>query len=427
MTNNKSNNIKNNENKFTYYGWLIVALSFLTLSTHGSARMSFSLFQVALIDEYGWSRGALGGAFSLMMVLYALIGPFIGSFFEKYGARSVIPLGSIIIGIGLSGGYFISEIWHVYFLIGIFLSIGQACSGFAMHSALMPLWFQKKRGLATGIVFSGPGIGAIFLIPALEYIMRIYGWRNATLFFGLLLLLIIGPSNFIFMRNKSKNIDFEKENEKSKNIDFKKQKRTSISEILRVVQTIKISKQFWILGFMNFSIGIFSNTIISQLQIYMIDVKYSMSNAAIILGMSGFFRITGSLFSGWISDLIGRKYTMAIVSTISLSSVVLLILIPFLEADSYWGYLFAIIFGIGGGGLTSCYAAQSADTFQGKQLGIIMGLLQIFYGAGGATGPLLAGFNHDMTGNYMISFIVLIIMLTGMILGCFSLSNLSKK
>ena len=56
-----------------------------------------------------------------------------------------------------------------------------------------------------------------------------------------------------------------------------------------------------------------------------------------------------------------------------------------------------------------------------------MGLLQIFYGAGGATGPLLAGFNHDMTGNYMISFIVLIIMLTGMILGCFSLSNLSKK
>ena len=178
---------------------------------------------------------------------------------------------------------------------------------------------------------------------------------------------------------------------------------------------------------MNFSIGIFSNTIISQLQIYMIDVKYSMSNAAIILGMSGFFRITGSLFSGWISDYIGRKYTMAIVSTISLSSVILLILIPFLEANSYWGYFFGIIFGIGGGGLTSCFAAQSADTFQGKQLGIIMGLLQIFYGVGGATGPLLAGFNHDITGNYMLSFIVLMIMLSAMILGCFSLSNLGKK
>ena len=420
-------NMKNNEQKFTYYGWLIVVLSFLTLSTHGSARMSFSLFQVALIEEYGWSRGTLGGAFSLMMVLYALIGPFVGSFFEKYGARAVIPLGSIIIGIGLSGGYFISAIWHVYFLIGIFLSVGQACSGFAMHSALMPIWFSKKRGLATGIVFSGPGIGAIFLIPALEYIMRIYGWRNATLFFGLLLILIIGPSNFIFMRNKSKTVDSEQENEQLKELNSEQKKKTSISQILKVIQNVKTSKQFWILGFMNFSIGIFSNTIISQLQIYMIDVKYSMSNAAIILGMSGFFRITGSLFSGWISDYIGRKYTMAIVSTISLSSVILLILIPFLEANSYWGYFFGIIFGIGGGGLTSCYAAQSADTFQGKQLGIIMGLLQIFYGVGGATGPLLAGFNHDITGNYMLSFIVLMIMLSAMILGCFSLSNLVKK
>jgi len=223
-------NMKKNEQTFTYYGWLIVVLSFLTLSTHGSARMSFSLFQVALIEEYGWSRGTLGGAFSLMMVLYALIGPFVGSFFEKYGARAVIPLGSIIIGIGLSGGYFISAIWHVYFLIGIFLSVGQACSGFAMHSALMPIWFSKKRGLATGIVFSGPGIGAIFLIPALEYIMRIYGWRNATLFFGLLLILIIGPSNFIFMRNKSKTVDSEQENEQLKELNSEQKKKTSISQ-----------------------------------------------------------------------------------------------------------------------------------------------------------------------------------------------------
>ena len=83
MAYKKSINVKNDESNISYYGWLIVALSFLTLSAHGSARMSFSLFQVALIDEFGWSRGALGGAFSLMMVFYALIGPFIGSFFER--------------------------------------------------------------------------------------------------------------------------------------------------------------------------------------------------------------------------------------------------------------------------------------------------------------------------------------------------------
>ena len=228
------------------------------------------------------------------------------------------------------------------------------------------------------------------------------------------------------MRNRSGRLKSEEEDE-LQNLNLNQKKRTSLAEILNVIQNVKASKQFWILGFMNFSIGIFSNTIVSQLQIYMIDVKYSMSNAAIILGMSGFFRISGSLFSGWISDYIGRKYTMAIVSGISLTSVILLTIIPFLESNSYWGYVFGIIFGIGGGGLTSCYAAQSADTFQGKQLGIIMGLLQIFYGAGGATGPLLAGFNHDISGNYIFSFVVLMVMLSGMIVSCFSLSKSERK
>ena len=105
MTNNKSNNIKNNENKFTYYGWLIVALSFLTLSTHGSASMSFSLFQVALIDEYGWSRGALGGAFLISQMFEYFTLPFgltdnlfASTFYALTGFHGLhVTLGSIMI------------------------------------------------------------------------------------------------------------------------------------------------------------------------------------------------------------------------------------------------------------------------------------------------------------------------------------------
>ena len=91
-----------------FYGWVVIGLSFATQGFHSAARISFSVFQVPLIEEFGWSRGALGGAYAFMMVIYALTGPFAGSRFERYGPRAVIPWGSVLIGIALAGGFFIS-------------------------------------------------------------------------------------------------------------------------------------------------------------------------------------------------------------------------------------------------------------------------------------------------------------------------------
>jgi OFA family oxalate/formate antiporter-like MFS transporter len=81
---------------------------------HNSARFSFTIFQVPLIEEFGWSRGALGGAFALMLGTYALTGPIIGSLFDRKGPRAIMPWGSIIIGAGLILGYFVNSLWQIY-------------------------------------------------------------------------------------------------------------------------------------------------------------------------------------------------------------------------------------------------------------------------------------------------------------------------
>ena len=101
-------------------GWIIVGLSFLTIAFHLTARFSFAIFQVPLITEFGWTRGALGGVFALMMGLYALFSPFSGSLLDKFGPRAVVPWGSVLVGIGLVGGFFISSLFNVFF--SLFLS-----------------------------------------------------------------------------------------------------------------------------------------------------------------------------------------------------------------------------------------------------------------------------------------------------------------
>ena len=148
-----------------YYGWLIVWLSFFTLGFHVVTRFSFGIFQVPLLEEFGWSRGLLSGAFSLSMATYALGAPFAGSLLEKKGPRAIMPWGSVILGLTFILCYFVSSLWHLYILFGLFAGYGLSLSGFSTHSAIMPRWFVKKRGRATGIALSGIGIGILVLAP----------------------------------------------------------------------------------------------------------------------------------------------------------------------------------------------------------------------------------------------------------------------
>ena len=163
---------RKNTRPWIYYGWIIVGTSFVTMAFHQAARFSFSIFQVPLIQEFGWGRGALGGAYALMLGSYALFSPIMGNLFDKKGARAIMPWGSVLVGTGFALGYFISELWHVYIVPCLFVGIGMALSGFALHSAIMPQWFQKKRGFATGLTLSGSGDGNLAFHAAYRMVHR---------------------------------------------------------------------------------------------------------------------------------------------------------------------------------------------------------------------------------------------------------------
>lgn len=180
-----------------YYGRIIVALGFVTLAVQIFARFSFAIFQKPLIDEFGWSRGLLGGAYSLALLVYAVLCPYAGSLLERKGPRAIMPWGCVLVGLAFMGGYFISALWHVYFLFGIVAGLGVVLNGFAANSAIMPRWFLHKRGRATGITLSGIGIGILVLSPVVEQMIEHWGWRGAYLGFGAFVLCVMSPASYL--------------------------------------------------------------------------------------------------------------------------------------------------------------------------------------------------------------------------------------
>ena len=395
-----------------YYGWLIVWLSFATLGFHVVTRFSFGIFQVPLLDEFGWSRGLLSGAFSLSMATYAFCAPFAGSLLEKKGPRAIMPWGSVILGLTFIACFFVSSLWHLYILFGLFAGFGLSLSGFSTHSAIMPRWFVRKRGRATGIALSGIGIGILILAPLIERLIASVGWRYTYMIFGLAVLCVVAPASFLLMRDVPEDVGQGPDGNPPRTPE--EMARAGVGHggegkgVLEVFSVVRHDIRFWCLILMCFAIGLNNNTIMSQLHLYLVDVGYGTALAAIIFGSVGFIRTFGSIGGGWVGDIIGRGRGVALAAVVVAAGLTLLILIPYFGGGILPGYAFALVYGVGIGAMSACYSALAGDCFGGRTYGVIIGFMEICYGLGGVVGPVFAGFMYDYTQSYFIPFLTII-------------------
>lgn len=387
-----------------YYGWVIVALAFTAMGLHITARFAFAIFQVPLIAEFGWGRGALGGAYALMLGTYALASPFVGSLFDRLGPRAVMPWGSVLVGGGLALSFFVSSLWHVYLFTGIFIGAGVALSGFALNSAMLPRWFQRKRGLATGAALSGSGIGILLLIPAIERVIAGAGWRAAYLAYGLLILAGFAPAFRFLLRDRPEDVGESVDGLPRRGGPAPVREAGRSVPLRQVMAGVRRERTFWALAIIVFFIGLNNNTILSQLALYLTDAKFTTAAAALIFGSLGAIRMIGSMALGGLSDWAGRQRAQALAISITAAGIALLLLIPAMGGPAWMGWLFAVVYGIGMGGMGTCHSAMAADAYSGPSLGAVMCLLELFFGLGGTLGPLLAGLLFDWTGSYLIPF-----------------------
>src|SRR3954463_5975860 len=83
-----------------FYGWVIVAVTFVTMAIGVNARTSFSLLFPPIIGEFGWERGVTAGAFSFGFLVSGALSPLIGRMMDRHGPRAVMELGVILMGGG---------------------------------------------------------------------------------------------------------------------------------------------------------------------------------------------------------------------------------------------------------------------------------------------------------------------------------------
>jgi MFS family permease len=389
-----------------FYGWLIVAVAFVTMGVGVNARTAFSLLFPPILAEFGWERGLTAGAFSFGFLVSAILSPSLGRLMDRRGPRVVIELGVGLVAAGLLLAPLVRAPWQLYATLGVLVGGGSVCMSYTGQALYLPNWFVRRRGLAISIAFSGVGVGSIILLPWLQTLIERGGWRAACWTLGVVVLVLLAPLNLL-VRKRPEDLGLAPDGDRV--LSATAGGRTSnvvdaawVAVDWTLARALRTSRFWWIA--LGYFCGLYSWYAVQVHQTkYLVEIGFSASVAAWALGLVSLVAVPGQIALGHLSDRIGREWVWTVGSLGFALCYVTLLLLRDLPTPALL-YLMVVSQGLLGYGLVSVIGAIPAEIFEGRHYGSIFGTVMLASIAGGAAGPWLTGALYDATGSYTFAW-----------------------
>jgi MFS family permease len=383
-----------------YYGWVIVAVMFVTLFVSLGFRFAFGTFYSAILDDTGWGRAETAGIISAAMIVYALTAALSGYLFDRLGARVLFPIGALSMGAGLILCSMSETLGGLTAAYGILLGFSYAAVGFIAHMAVVPRWFTRRRGLASALSLAGVGLGSLAVAAVSAELIVHIGWRETMWWFGIASMGVLIPLNLLFHRHSAEHVGLVPDG-----LSAASAAHIAPPQAGATIRGAVRTRDFWLLAMAVSATGLCNMVIVVHQTRLLVDMGYGLPMASLIFGMLGVTRTIGGLIWGPLSDRIGRAAVVVIICSLGVVGLALLWLTSLVPAESSTlrmallaGYL--LTFGLGFSAMSPVYAAAVSDKFAGKNLGTILGLLDLGFGLGSALGPWWAGWMFDRYGSY---------------------------
>ncbi len=391
-----------------YYGWVVVGIAFVTMSVGVSARTSFSLFFPPILDEFGWDRGVTAAVFSIGFAASIMLVPTLGFVMTRFGPRLIIPVGATVTAAGLVCATMATTPVGFYLTLGIMTVSFAVSMSYAGHSMFLPNWFLRRRGLATGIAFSGVGVGAIVILPWIQRVIETDGWRHACLSLAVLLVAVIVPLNVIAQRKDPASVGLEPDGVNRRGDETTARAPDTVVDRLWVATDWTLARalrtsRFWWVTFGYFT-GLFAWYAVQVHQTrYLLDVGFAPDFAALALGLVGFCGIFGQIGVGGLSDRIGREWGWTIALCGFALCYVLLLVLP-AAPSPLLVYAIVACQGLFGYGLGALYGTIAADIYSGPRFAVVFGFVSVGGNLGAGAGPWITGAIFDRAGSYGPAF-----------------------
>jgi predicted MFS family arabinose efflux permease len=372
------------------YRWIIIAVSTaVVLGALGFARFGYTMILPSMKQGLGLSESQAGDLATSNMIGYLVLAVTSGLLASRFGPRIIITIFMLVTSLGmLATGLAPSFSWAL--LTCLVMGFGSAGSNVPVMG-LVSAWFSaERRGLASGIVVSGSSFGLLItglLIPA---ILRRYdnsGWRISWVFLAVLGALI-AVLCWLFLRDRPSDSE----------PNPAQRSRSSPLQWGLIYKTPSI----WLLGGIYVLFGFSYIIYATFFARYLVsEAGFTIETAGALWSTVGTLSIVSGFIWGSVSDLVGRKYGLAIVY---LLQGLCYVLFGLWKAPA-GPYVSALLFAVTAWSIPAIVAATAGDLLGARLAPAALGFITLFFGVGQAAGPFVAGRIAESSGSYTIAFV----------------------
>ncbi len=376
-----------------FYGWIQLPI-ILIIQVASSPGQTFgvSVFNPHIRSELGLSHSEISGAYMLGTLLASLPMFYVGTLIDRFGARRILAgvvtlLAATCIGLSQATGLLI------VFLSFLFLRMLAQGSMGLLTANSMAMWFNRRLGLAAGIVSTGSAI-SMGMVPSFNlWLIDSFGWRWAYAILGLCVAGIVLPLLSLLFRNRPEDLgqrpDGAEVEAASPSGNPVVEKRYDLAFAIR-------TRAYWIMAVtISLPSMIITGIHFHAVQIYL-DAGMVEADAATMFAIFALSGATFVLLGGVMADRF-RLNLLLSVSMVGISTGIWLLI----QVDSAaTSALFATALGAGLGIFMAVSSTLWVRYYGRAHLGKIRGTLVTVEVAASSAGPLLLGVAHDLFGSY---------------------------
>jgi len=379
-----------------FYVWIVVAICFCLQFLVGGTRLSLPILLPYWVDKFGGSMAAASLAISITSLAQCIIGIISGRLIDVWGPRVLGIAGCALAGLGLLLSSRVSRLEEFY---ACFILLGVGLSAIYMiPTTIVNKWFLQKRGLATGIVMAGGGVGTIvFPVIAGELVLS-GGWQGVHIFLGVLAFFFILPT--IFLRHYPEDMGLSAYG-KSEIEQGANWQQINVVERGWTFSAAAKSNAFWLMIFLGLLSGFGHYIPWTQIATYARDLGLPQNLAAHTMAVIGACSMAGRVLLGGLGDRVGRKTVAAICFGVQGLAIFYLTGVN----SSIGFYLFAVLSGLSHGGMITQFTPMLADFYGRSHLGFINGVFMAITGLGWALGSWYGGYVFDLTRSFSLAFV----------------------
>jgi MFS family permease len=378
-------------------GWKVMAAGFLCMTiAAGIGWYVFPVYMTTIESTLKTNREMIALAVSIWALVGGAFSPVVGVWIDKYGPRRVILAGTIVQIAGTLILARVTNLWQLYALF-IIAALASTANTTIPVSFMISRRFDENRGAAMGIAMLGMGIGGLIMPIIANVFLENFGWRGGYTIFAFILMGLLIPIIFWIQPVPEKNRLTDG------GVQLNAQEKVADTRSLTAAEAAR-TNTFWFLGAGDFLISLAFTSVIVHMVAFTTATGISQTAATTAFGAFLAVNSLGIIAFGAAADKIQLRWIMVVSYGAAAIAMLFLFRLPALLPL----YLFAIIFGVTGGGRSALWPLALAESFGVGYLGSILGWLNIPFMVGNAIGPFMAGYIYDVTKSYHLLFLLCI-------------------